>query len=1207
MAWNFNGGGFLDGHAGKRGGAMMVEEFARKLIAGLTRVPFVNGMSYVQYVRAPQEGDEADFVDARVTRLLLEALGYDLADWTYNRTKEGSRPDYLVRVGHCPVFVVEDKNTAEEHLEEHLGQLCRYMRNLGVQRGILTNGKLVLAYEVSSGVPVLLLRLSLPDLVSVWEQRGGIFVGGEMVAEEIALYGLYLRFARVRFTEVEALVGDLIYTDDGRLHDESTWPSRARIPVLSAGTFGFTNRFIDEIRGVLGEIRRDVEAQLEAHLEDCRVFAAGLEELERELELEDRVRHFLEVIGPYAESGGAGTLARVEEALLRYRTAYQARPLAEDPGLRFLSGVGVVVRSWVADLDRRFREYHRRRAALEDRHRRSLLVQEAFKLWRGCFASLLMPGAAEEKLVREFAVQTAYIFFVRLFLVRVAEDKGLLPRMFTNGGLSLWFKRVEPYYLRYSQGQGTDHLLSLVFASASHVYAHFFERGLFDWYLPNRNLLVRLLHRLAHYDFAGIDQDVIGHLYARYVEEEHKHRSGMYYTPPEVVDYILDRVGFSGRVVIGKRLLDPACGSGTFLVRAARRILRAFAEHYGGEIPAESIPEILRTVEEGLYGLDVNPFACYLAEVNLLIQVMDLLRRAAERGIEARIDRFHVYNTDSLRPSEDARLTLEGLFRFTLPPEEAIKTRQGEFVEGFDYVVANPPYVRADESDEVRAYRDLIRKEALSEVRGVLRQKWDLFVPFVALGLRLLRDGGRLGMITSSAVEVAPYAEQLREELARFEVDEVDFFSGVRLFEEVQVSNTIFFVTKQPVAAGHRTLRRWYAGGPGEPPCREEVVLQQEWGSGVFRRSLPQRVPAGSAVPLGEICYVSIGMVLNADERRCRGSFTKDDLISRARDADHPRPYVEGKHIGPYRVEEVWWLEYGEDPERFRAPHLVRRPTFPELWDREKVLVKKVVGERADSQGQAYWDRGPDFLLTNEGIILCIRWCDLAGVENRSIRVAREERRRREALSRGFLYGYLTAVINGRRSSDFLRVQRRSSANIYPDDVKVLPVPRIPLARQEDIAARVDELQNLYEEAYRLVRAGWRVDFAACQVCAPAVPVGRTVPLGVAEARWGLRVRRADVSLRGVERRGPALYKGRVLIAELDGGVPEEALDWLVRQFPGNRCWGELRQDLKVPASPEEAVEELRRLEREERSVEERLVRIGELGSELEALMLDLS
>src|SRR5438874_8723312 len=108
------------------------------------------------------------------------------------------------------------------------------------------------------------------------------------------------------------------------------------------------------------------------------------------------------------------------------------------------------------------------------------------------------------------------------------------------------------------------------------------------------------------------------------------------------------------RNFLEKSVGDLSCGSGTFLVAAASRkstiLQRLVTEH---EVEPEYAIQVLT---DTFLGFDLNPFACYLAEINLLIQCLPFL--LDEKGQLCRsIDRFHIYSTDSLEPTlaEQAR------------------------------------------------------------------------------------------------------------------------------------------------------------------------------------------------------------------------------------------------------------------------------------------------------------------------------------------------------------------------------------------------------------------------------------------------------------------------------------------------------------------------------------------------------------------------
>src|SRR5205823_4053440 len=72
------------------------------------------------------------------------------------------------------------------------------------------------------------------------------------------------------------------------------------------------------------------------------------------------------------------------------------------------------------------------------------------------------------------------------------------------------------------------------------------------------------------------------------------------------------------------------------------------------------------------------------------------------------------------------------------------------------------------------------------------------------------------------------------------------------------------------------------------------------------------------SVDLGSICYISVGMVVHADEKLAKGAFELDDVVSDVRDRKHPRPFIEGKHLERWLPRDLRWLEWGTT----RAPDL---------------------------------------------------------------------------------------------------------------------------------------------------------------------------------------------------------------------------------------------------------------------------------------------
>lgn len=181
----------------------------------------------------------------------------------------------------------------------------------------------------------------------------------------------------------------------------------------------------------------------------------------------------------------------------------------------------------------------------------------------------------------------------------------------------------------------------------------------------------RLIFGLYKFDFSGVAGDPLGDLYQRYFDRETRKALGEFYTPVEVVDYILDAVDYKpGCFITNKRLIDPSCGSGTYLVGALKRYLveaTPIAKERGwGSILKElcNAPHIV--------GLDIHPFACLIAQIRFMIELVPYYKKAieAEKGIYF-LYRIPVYRTDSLlveiSPREKKTLAEDIKFPVELP------------------------------------------------------------------------------------------------------------------------------------------------------------------------------------------------------------------------------------------------------------------------------------------------------------------------------------------------------------------------------------------------------------------------------------------------------------------------------------------------------------------------------------------------------------
>lgn len=416
--------------------------------------------------------------------------------------------------------------------------------------------------------------------------------------------------------------------------------------------------------------------------------------------------------------------------------------------------------------------------SIRRRYEKAQKFIESFGIWQKTSPTNTSPEA--------FCLETMYVFFNRILLIRICEDKGIIQRKISNGGIKKYIEYRG--YIKFSQ---VDYkaLLKEAYQIMDRFYPHLFQIDIFDWYEIDNDILLRVLFTFNPYNFNMVDRDVLGKLYEKYLDRKERKRLGEFYTPEEIIDYILDTVGYTPDSEIeGKKLLDPACGSGGFLVRATK-ILTEKLKNRGFD--AETI---LRKLQESICGFDINPFACHLAETNLFFQVINLIHQAKENNPDFVMEKFNIYQTDSLRiPEKGGTLNLfpEGLTDYLIDANivKSIKLKQGEFKDGFDFVVGNPPMVSNDTiPNEFKKYVELVW-------RNTAQHRYDLSFIFVELSHGLLKNGGSLGIILPAHLLTGEYFTPTRDFVFHsFKVDAIVDLKEV-FFEEV--ANPICVVIAQ--------------------------------------------------------------------------------------------------------------------------------------------------------------------------------------------------------------------------------------------------------------------------------------------------------------------------------------------------------------------------------------------------------------------------
>jgi len=376
--------------------------------------------------------------------------------------------------------------------------------------------------------------------------------------------------------------------------------------------------------------------------------------------------------------------------------------------------------------------------------------------------------------------------------------------------------------------------------------------------------------------------------------------------------------------------------------------------------------------------------------------------------------------------------------------------------QGFDIVIGNPPYISAPTQVANPKLANQRKRIIDSKQYKSLYQKWDLYIPFMELGIsHMCADGGVMTMIVPYPLSNQMYAEKLRKMFTHeYNLYKVVDLSGTKIFDNATVSNCIPFVCKakqqEYIAIAHINEQKQITTGFKQPL----VKLRQDEKSEVWNLTQEQRQTNRhpNMRILGDFCYISVGMVLNADEKTAKGEFAKEDLISLTKDSIHCREYIEAKDIERYRVKRVRYLEYDTS----RVPDKLRRPTFRELYDREKLVMNCLGGLNTTL------DRD-NMYLHNHSIYCAILWKDLCGIDNKSIagvvkKFSSLTRREMEDLSAGYDLRYFLGLLNSNYTKILLDDIRGGDYHIYPEHIRKLPIPSATPAQQQPIIDLVDSI-----------------------------------------------------------------------------------------------------------------------------------------------------
>ena len=189
---------------------------------------------------------------------------------------------------------------------------------------------------------------------------------------------------------------------------------------------------------------------------------------------------------------------------------------------------------------------------------------------------------------------------------------------------------------------------------------------------------------------------------------------------------------------------------------------------------------------------------------------------------------------------------------------------------GFDITIGNPPYISAPTqiaSPELNEQRSRI---VASKKYKSLNEKWDLYVPFMELGMQLLCPNGIFSMIVPYPLTNQKYGKKLRKMIAEeYHLLEIADLNGTKIFENATVSNCIPFIKNTQPEGELRITKIFEDKTIREVLSKSPEALKQDEKNYVWNLTEEERTGNRFANMniLGDFCYISVGMVVNANEK----------------------------------------------------------------------------------------------------------------------------------------------------------------------------------------------------------------------------------------------------------------------------------------------------------------------------------------------------
>lgn len=639
------------------------------------------------------------------------------------------------------------------------------------------------------------------------------------------------------------------------------------------------------------------------------------------------------------------------------------------------------------------------------RKRGTAEVDDAFlaeiEAWRETLAgniALRNPGLSVREL--NTAVQRT---IDRIIFLRIAEDRGIetYGRLQTLGVGKDVYKRLAAFF-RQADDRYNSGLFHFKKSDASEETLDKFTLELAIDDKTIRDMLKALYYPDSPYEFSVLPADILGQVYEQFlgkvirlsgkraiVEEKPEVRKagGVYYTPTYIVSYIVTNTlgeflrgkspaqvaGLDRRIKSARplRVLDPACGSGSFLIEAYQYLLDWYRDQYvadGGERHAKgkdpklhlsaggewrlTIAERRRILLTHIFGVDIDPQAVEVTKLSLLLKVLE---GESNDAIARQMDMFHTRALPDLATNIKCGNSLVGSdfyqqFQMSLfSDEERIRLNTFDWEEefpsvissgGFDCVIGNPPYLYSAGQEYIEYFK---RHYQFSQYQT------DFYVYFIEKALKLTCHDGFTSYIIPDSWMNSDHFSVMRSRLvAELKIEQISVFD-FHVFKKAAIENSIFVVRRSEPERSIPIIRFY---DPLNKAKSNEIKTDDIIRLGIIDpRFIPEQEDIIAKIetcePLSAIAVVNRGLHAYRTDGYGTTKYGKGPQTTRDKEerSYHASSKINSTYLPEIRGKDVFRFRNVTSGEFIAYGTWLAEPREPKFMNNKKLVIRKVLGD----------------------------------------------------------------------------------------------------------------------------------------------------------------------------------------------------------------------------------------------------------------------